>query len=559
MEGYGRYDGKAVTEKLRLGHFIVDQIISDALKSDLAPVTVRQLLSRDITAEATILAGESGLENIVEEVYILSALSSRSELTKLDRTALILDATHFKGDSYQLDILVRQAYELGATALLLLNFKFAAGPTANRLANKLEIPLVSISGVESLKLADDFRRIIRLPFIARSDAVLRVADKFRHLPKNGIIENALKVLAEVLGGQVALLRPDRSILEQSDKQIFRIPESLELIEVSLNKNENNQTYLVQPLSLAPRETPSFWLAIVLQAPSSGWVRVSNEVLGFASWYFSSVLIADRLVQERDARFRLGVLNAISAAKEHLDPALLNQLGILGWRVNGWCTAIYVQLVGDVDPLRVLNGTPEIQQAFSSFGFVGPLIERPDGWSGWMMEKVEPNSQKNVKLASDFRQAVATLSLNSSRIRIYVGIGRPHVGILGLQESFAEAKDACTIAQSGGKNWDVQHIDEMGVRRILLGWYASESFAEFAATLLATVSAADSNGELLTTLETYLDCNCSPSDTAVALNIHRNTVINRIERLRGLLKIDLKEPDERLALQLACRVVKRKSD
>ena len=98
---------------------------------------------------------------------------------------------------------------------------------------------------------------------------------------------------------------------------------------------------------------------------------------------------------------------------------------------------------------------------------------------------------------------------------------------------------------------------MGVRRILLGWYASESFAQFATTLLASIRDSDSDGELLQTLETYLDSNCSPSETAIILNVHRNTVINRVEKLRSLLKVNLDEPDERLALQLACRVIKRK--
>lgn len=531
--------------------------INKVTEKELALVTVRQLLSRESIAGATLVAGEGGADRVVEDIHIFSALSHRSELEDLTHKILILDATHYTSDVYQIDVLIREAYDLGVAALIILNYKFALGPTAIRLANKLALPLISTSGVESLKLADDFRRVIRLPFIARSDAVLQVAEKFRNLPKVGTLESALKVLAEVLDGRSALLRSNRSSFAQSDTEPFNIPDSLELMDVPLHESSGKITYLTQPLSLAPRERPGFWLAIALQTPSEAWIRVSKEVMGFATWYFSSVLIADRLVQERDARFRLGVLNAITATKEHPDPALLNQLGVLGWRVDGWCTAIYVQLAGDVDPLRVLNGTPEIQQAFSAIGFVGPIIERPDGWSGWMIEKTEPHSNSYAKLASDFRKVLEKLSLNSPGARIYLGIGRPHEGILGLQNSFSEAKDACTIAQLGGKNWDIQHIDEMGVRRILLGWYASESFAEFATTLLASIRDSDSDGELLMTLETYLDSNCSPSDTATALNIHRNTVINRVEKLRTLLKVDLNEPDERLALQLACRVIKRK--
>lgn len=525
--------------------------------ADIAQVTVRQLLSRESIAGAVLVAGDAGADSLVSDITIISALSRRSELGDLNHKILILDATNYKNDTYQIDFLVREASDNGASGLIILNYQQVLGPTAIRLANKLFLPLISISNLEALELADDFRRVIRLPFIERSDAVLKVAEKFRNLPRANALEGALKVLAEVLNGRAALLRPDRSALVQSDKLDFDIPQSLELVDVPLSETKAEFTYMLQPLSLALRERPGFWLAISLNSPSQGWKKVASEVMGFATWYFSSALIAERLVQERDARFRLGVLNAISATNEHPDPALLNQLGVLGWRVDGWCTAIHVHLAGDVDPLRVLNGTPEIQQAFSNMGFAGPIIERPDGWSGWMVEKSEPQSKSWTKLVQDFREVLEKISQNSPGVRIYLGIGRPHEGILGLQKSLSEAKDACTIAQLGGKNWDTQHIDEMGVRRILLGWYASESFSEFATTLLTSIRDSDSDGELLHTLETYLDSNCSPSDTATALNIHRNTVINRVEKIRTLLKVDLSEPDERLALQLACRVVKRK--
>jgi DNA-binding PucR family transcriptional regulator len=41
-------------------------------------------------------------------------------------------------------------------------------------------------------------------------------------------------------------------------------------------------------------------------------------------------------------------------------------------------------------------------------------------------------------------------------------------------------------------------------------------------------------------------------------VHRNTVINRVERLRTLLTVNLEDPEERLAVQLACRVAKLKA-
>lgn len=39
-----------------------------------------------------------------------------------------------------------------------------------------------------------------------------------------------------------------------------------------------------------------------------------------------------------------------------------------------------------------------------------------------------------------------------------------------------------------------------------------------------------------------------------LGVHRNTVAARVARAQELLVVDLSDPDERLALHLACRSV-----
>ena len=41
-------------------------------------------------------------------------------------------------------------------------------------------------------------------------------------------------------------------------------------------------------------------------------------------------------------------------------------------------------------------------------------------------------------------------------------------------------------------------------------------------------------------------------TAQKLHLHRNAVANRLRGITELLEIDLDDPDQRLALQLACR-------
>jgi hypothetical protein len=285
------------------------------------------------------------------------------------------------------------------------------------------------------------------------------------------------------------------------------------------------------------------------------VSIVKDALAIASWFVANRLVTDRLERERDARYRMGVLNSILSAQEAVESALLEHLAVLGWKVDGWCTALHLQASGEADPLRILTLTDQLARSLSDKGIFGPVVERPDGWTCWIVARGEPSASSYQETSDAVADAVLAFVALTSRLRLHVGIGRPYLGLEGLRTSLAEAKEAATIAQASGGVVGVRHIDQMGVRRILLGWYTSVSFAEFAQTLLGPLLAADTDGTLLQTLEVYLDEESSATVAATRLGVHRNTILNRVERLRSLLTVDLEDPEERLAVQLASRVVK----
>jgi DNA-binding PucR family transcriptional regulator len=123
----------------------------------------------------------------------------------------------------------------------------------------------------------------------------------------------------------------------------------------------------------------------------------------------------------------------------------------------------------------------------------------------------------------------------------------------MRRSVGEAREAMTVASGDSGADTVQHIDELGMRRMLFGWYSSRRASELADALLEPLFAADPAGELAQTLECYLDHESSATRVAELLTLHRNTVNKRIERIRAILAVDLEDPDNRLALQLAFRV------
>ena len=313
------------------------------------------------------------------------------------------------------------------------------------------------------------------------------------------------------------------------------------------------TQVAHPIQLAAGERPSFWLVARREDASDAWAQVVQDILQIAAWAIATRLSGDRLRRERDARFRLGVLNQIIAIVDSPEPALTEQIGVLGWAVDGWCSAIHVQASGSADPPRLLAVSDDLQRNFGEVGITGQLIERPDGWTMWIESGTEPAPNSYAGLIRAARTAVRRFVAAHPGINLHVGIGSPYQGLKGLRSSLAEAREASILAQAGGGTDVVQHIDELGIRRILFGWYASETFTVFAKTLLEPLQRADPGGDLVATLECFLDNQSSPTLTASTMNMHRNTILNRMDRIRSLLSVDLDRADERLAVQLACRV------
>jgi purine catabolism regulator len=63
-------------------------------------------------------------------------------------------------------------------------------------------------------------------------------------------------------------------------------------------------------------------------------------------------------------------------------------------------------------------------------------------------------------------------------------------------------------------------------------------------------------DLTRTLSVYFETGSNASEAADRLFLHRNSLLYRLERIRSLTGLDLKDPDARLALQLGLLATRR---
>ena len=163
---------------------------------------------------------------------------------------------------------------------------------------------------------------------------------------------------------------------------------------------------------------------------------------------------------------------------------------------------------------------------------------------------------NPRLVDRAALAVALLSLGVIGLRpTSTVLVDPRTAVVRTPgASAAEARGAMLTARAAGKPAGVAAHDAVGVQRMLMEWYTSDTARASVRDQLAPLeklgtARADTT---IRTLAAYLDEQGSIVKTAQKLHLHRNAVANRLRGITDLLDVDLDDPDQRLALQLACR-------
>src|SRR5712691_911825 len=142
------------------------------------------------------------------------------------------------------------------------------------------------------------------------------------------------------------------------------------------------------------------------------------------------------------------------------------------------------------------------------------------------------------------QKEAVKRSGTARARVRAGIGGYHAGLRGISGSYLEAQQAIEVGRKLRPEAVVHRHDEVIPQLVLAqNPRLAERFVQH--SLGRLLDAKTRNREqLLETLQAYLACG-SVKDAATALNLHRHTVLYRLDKLRELLGADLDSPPSRL--------------
>ncbi len=147
------------------------------------------------------------------------------------------------------------------------------------------------------------------------------------------------------------------------------------------------------------------------------------------------------------------------------------------------------------------------------------------------------------------------------VRMSTGMGNVCQQISDYRRGFAEAAEALQMGQNLNHDGGVTHFNDLGVYRYLYKIARMDDLRDMYQDQVAQIASYDrrKGTDLLDTLETYLECAGNLTKTSNRLFVHRNTLIQRLERLQSLCEIDLQERSNWLTLQVAIKVYKLRSN
>ncbi len=140
------------------------------------------------------------------------------------------------------------------------------------------------------------------------------------------------------------------------------------------------------------------------------------------------------------------------------------------------------------------------------------------------------------------------------IKAVVGIGTEVAGIKELAASFKEAQVALEVSKVFDTEHSISSYDNLGIARLIYQ-LPTTLCEQFLKEVFKKGSIDSLDQETLFTIQRFFENNLNVSETSRGLFVHRNTLVYRLEKIKKLTGLDLREFDHAIVFKVALMVRK----
>ena len=168
--------------------------------------------------------------------------------------------------------------------------------------------------------------------------------------------------------------------------------------------------------------------------------------------------------------------------------------------------------------------------------------------------------KEVKAGTDIREiekiakSIADTLNSEFYVKVSIGIGTIVDNIKDLARSYKEAQVAFEVGKVFDTEKNIVSYENLGIGRLI--YQLPTTLCEmFLQEVFKNGSLDSLDRETLMTIQCFFDNNLNVSETSRKLFVHRNTLVYRLEKIRKLTGLDLREFDHAITFKVALMVKK----
>ncbi len=159
---------------------------------------------------------------------------------------------------------------------------------------------------------------------------------------------------------------------------------------------------------------------------------------------------------------------------------------------------------------------------------------------------------DIKDLEKLARSIADTLSSEFYTRVNVGIGTIVGNVKELSRSFKEAQMAIEVGKVFDTNETIMSYDNLGIARLI--YNLPTTLCEiFLREVFKRGSIESLDHETLFTIQKFFENNLNVSETSRKLFVHRNTLVYRLEKIKKLTGLDLREFDHAIVFKIALMV------
>ena len=167
---------------------------------------------------------------------------------------------------------------------------------------------------------------------------------------------------------------------------------------------------------------------------------------------------------------------------------------------------------------------------------------------------EVNSSVTFKELEELASTICDAISKEFGIKIVIGIGSCVIGIKNLASSFRESQVALEVMKVFDTEKNIVSYNNLGIARLI--YQLPTTLCEMFLNEVMKKGSLDSvDQETLLTIQKFFENNLNVSETSRKLFVHRNTLVYRVEKIKKLTGLDLREFDDAIVFKVALMVKK----